>query len=369
MLQLEQSFDAFHRASTLKLTRAVFFVSAALLLQMVVMSFLDYRGAIPQWYVNFGAFCFGPSMLLFGLLLMKPKYHRLSRLFYVLACIQGWLAAIVLIENSAWVAGRPLYIEATYLILVSIYFFSPLRLSHAIWVGFVPSLVLAALIVLRADSFSESIYSLSFISAFNLLGIAARYASENHLRRIYELQQRLSGLANKDPLTALPNRRGFDRHLNHLNTDAAKTESYVFVIFDLDNFKQYNDQYGHPTGDILLKALGKKLLALTTNNSEGFVARFGGDEFVGLWPCVDETEANSIANLIREELKAVIAEDAKERPSRLCLSIGIAWQTSSEKINLSQLYERSDRALYKAKLAAKTIQIDQTQQQQLLKQG
>lgn len=353
-LELEQSFDAFHRASTLKLTRAIFFVSAALLLQMVVMSFLDYRGAIPQWYVHFGAICFGPSMLLFGLLLLKPKYHHLSRVFYVLACIQGWLGAIALIESSPWVAGRPLYIETIYLILVSIYFFSPLRLSHAFWVGFIPSVVLAALIVLRTDAASESVYSLSFISAFNVLGIAARYASENNLRRIYKLQQRLTGLANKDPLTSLPNRRGFDRHLSRLNTDAVKADNYVFVIFDLDNFKQYNDQYGHPAGDALLKALGKKLLELTTDNTEGFVARFGGDEFVGLWPCADEPEANTIASVIRKKLKTVIAEDAKTRPSPLCLSIGIAWQAGAEKINLSQLYERSDRALYQAKMTAKT---------------
>lgn len=354
-LELETSFDAFHRASSVKLTRLVLWAAAVLIYIMAAMSLTEHAAAVPDWYVTFAAFIFAPSMLVSALLLRQPRFEYLSRPLYVLACLQGWLGTIALVQSFAWSQGRPLYIESIYLILVSIYFFSPLRLFQALWLGILPSLLTAAVILHEANSFAESAYSLSFIFAFNVIGMAARYATEGHMHRIYELNQRLLGLASKDPLTQLPNRRGFDHHLLSLGhrNEHGHNEGYAFIVFDLDNFKHYNDQHGHPIGDQLLGAMGNRLLQLTNNNSGAFVARFGGDEFAGLWQCDSEAEAKVLAQQLRAKLKAVISEDATQHPSRLDLSVGVAWQPGSRQINLSRLYELSDRALYEAKVAAK----------------
>lgn len=356
VIELEGSFDDFHRSSTIKPTRLVFFTGAFMVFQMVAVKLVGFEVAIPLWYVYFGAFLLGPTLLIFGLALLKPKYQYLSRLFYVVTCIFGWTAATVLMLSVPWLNARPMYIEAIYLILVSIYFFSPLRLPQTLIVGLLPSVVVAAVIVYYSDQAINSIYALSFLLAFNVFGIAARYAADRYLQRIYELQLKLSNLAHNDPLTQLPNRRGFAQHIKDINqtkSELAPT-GYAFFVFDLDNFKDYNDRYGHPAGDRLLQAIASQLLALTNNNKQAYASRLGGDEFAALWPCHNEDSAAELAIQWRKKLKALIDQDAKKRPSRLDLSIGVAWQDGSQNVNMNTLYANSDKALYEAKFVRKT---------------
>jgi diguanylate cyclase (GGDEF)-like protein len=84
--------------------------------------------------------------------------------------------------------------------------------------------------------------------------------------------------ARTDELTGLPNRRALLEDLDHR---MAENESFTLVIADLDGFKRYNDTFGHPAGDVLLRRLGRKLAAAC--EGRGLAARLGGDEFCVLF--------------------------------------------------------------------------------------
>ena len=109
------------------------------------------------------------------------------------------------------------------------------------------------------------------------------YAAEAE-QRIAEQARRiqyLEALSNTDELTRLLNRRGFDNALRLTISNAKRhNETGLLGLFDLDGFKQLNDQFGHEAGDDILRAVGEALLENTRETD--YVARIGGDEFAVL---------------------------------------------------------------------------------------
>ena len=97
------------------------------------------------------------------------------------------------------------------------------------------------------------------------------------LRRVYEGQQQLAHQAFHDPLTGLANRTLFAERLDRAIADGAGGGALVLIFVDLDDFKEVNDQFGHAGGDVVLHAVGQRLLRCL--RSSDTVARLGGDEF------------------------------------------------------------------------------------------
>ncbi len=162
-----------------------------------------------------------------------------------------------------------------------------------------------------------------------------------------ELQNaRLAELASTDELTGVKNRRRFREDLELLFAQAQRQESPLSVILlDIDRFKEYNDAFGHPAGDQVLRTFG----ALLRESVRGHdvVARYGGEEFVVLLPATDAAEALEVAERLRT---AVAGCDWPHRP--VTTSLGIA-TSSSETPDESALVELADRALYSSKQAGR----------------
>ncbi len=149
----------------------------------------------------------------------------------------------------------------------------------------------------------------------------------------------LRELAQHDPLTGLPNRRAWDAALSAVLARGARDgTSFCVAILDLDHFKRYNDTFGHPAGDRLLKTAAATWA--TRLRRSDLLARYGGEEFVVLLP--DTAEAHAVALL--DELRVAT-------PEGQTFSAGVAvWDgTESE----HALLERADRALYAAKEAGR----------------
>jgi two-component system, cell cycle response regulator len=117
-------------------------------------------------------------------------------------------------------------------------------------------------------------------------------------------------------------------------------------MFDVDKFKQVNDQYGHSAGNKLLKAVSQAVLELSRDSD--LLARYGGDEFEIVLPHTDKEGGLVYAQKIREKVEAMEVEVEPGVKARVTLSIGLATYPKDAQ-NASELQAASDKALYGAK--------------------
>jgi diguanylate cyclase (GGDEF)-like protein len=119
------------------------------------------------------------------------------------------------------------------------------------------------------------------------------------------------------------------------------------IYCDIDHFKNLNDSYGHPFGDVVLKAVSDVLRNAV--RQVDLAARYGGEEFVLLLEGSDEEGAEQMADRIRLEVEALAFPNAKSRgPVRVTLSLGVS-TFRGEDIEKAELIDRADQALYFAK--------------------
>lgn len=124
---------------------------------------------------------------------------------------------------------------------------------------------------------------------------------EQRKRRLEEESVRLSVLAATDALTGLANRRAFGDRMAATITHARQTATPIsLILLDVDWFKPYNDTFGHPAGDEVLRHLAR-ILSRATRDSD-ITARYGGEEFAVLLPETDGQTAAIIADLLRAEI-------------------------------------------------------------------
>jgi diguanylate cyclase (GGDEF)-like protein len=177
--------------------------------------------------------------------------------------------------------------------------------------------------------------------------IALLEAIVQHLR---EENDRLRGLADRDPLTGLANRRRFEAALLEAIGAAHRYHGTMAVLMlDLDGMKQVNDGGGHAAGDELLKSIAEVLNASVRGCD--VTARLGGDEFAVVMPATDSVGAQVVA----ERVRARIAELELEGGLRVTASIGIAQigdARDPRRAGLDVLL-RADAALYAAKRGGK----------------
>ena len=158
------------------------------------------------------------------------------------------------------------------------------------------------------------------------------------------LNRRLTQLAATDGLTALTNRRTFD---GFLAREYAASEEISVLLFDIDNFKGYNDAYGHQAGDRCLQAVARVIGEATSNNS-GLSARYGGEEFAVVLPNISEDDALKAAEAIRLTVRALGLPNTAATRGYLTISIGIATRIRST-LGETALVGEADVALYEAK--------------------
>ncbi|TVP73019.1 MAG: diguanylate cyclase [Gemmatimonadales bacterium] len=156
------------------------------------------------------------------------------------------------------------------------------------------------------------------------------------------LHARLHAASLTDPLTGLPNRRHLELHLEQEFAAARRGRPLSVVLFDLDDFKQYNDALGHLAGDEALRTVGEVLDSET--RAMNLVARYGGDEFVAVLSDTDVEGARRHARRVARRL----ARSPVAGPLALRISWGVA--EFGEGLDSGKaLLEAADRALYRAK--------------------
>lgn len=175
------------------------------------------------------------------------------------------------------------------------------------------------------------------VQAFN--GTIAR------LRRAFvEIEE----LARRDALTNLPNRRAFDERLA---SEAARSRRYGhpfgLIILDLDHFKDVNDRHGHPTGDEVLKLVGRTIMANIRETD--MAARIGGEEFGVILPESGSIEVKGVADKLRESVsECEVFHKQGPQPLKVTVSAGAAC-SGGHLVTQESIMSAADAALYRSK--------------------
>jgi diguanylate cyclase (GGDEF)-like protein len=186
-------------------------------------------------------------------------------------------------------------------------------------------------------------------------------------RRIIEQMRTIEQYSLQDPLTGVLNRRSFDLNVEFMWQLAIRRKEPVSVMMiDIDNFKYFNDQYGHSHGDLALKTVANTL-AKSLKRETDMLFRWGGEEFLILLPNTSINRALYFGERILTNIRNVNIPNLKDtNPTNVTASIGIASTLPTSGKTISELVRQADQAMYNAKGTGKNrvcISRDTTTQQ------
>ena len=208
------------------------------------------------------------------------------------------------------------------------------------------------LVVRSADLFEDIRISLirNIIVSLAIFILVGYFCTSNYRNKRKAL--RYAEDIRTDDLTGLNNRGEFDRYLGAVTNHAASGELPLYLLlFDADGFKGINDRFGHQEGDRALRLIAKALMR-ECHGTDWFCARYGGDEFVILCKCQDESAVRQIIADMEKTVNALVAEE--HLPYNLSLSCGFArFQPGAQ--TLSDLVVSADRHLYQIKAEKKCL--------------
>ena len=167
---------------------------------------------------------------------------------------------------------------------------------------------------------------------------------------IIEMNKRLNDLAITDMLTSLYNRQGLSKMLD-MNKNS--NENVAILYADLDNFKYYNDTFGHDVGDIILSSFANVINNIS--KEKGFAVRYGGDEFLIVLRNVTRDYTIKCAKQIYSDIKDGFVDVVRNYLKKdisipteklVCCSIGISFSEDSSLDNINTALKEADNALY-----------------------
>ncbi|MDD3842960.1 MAG: diguanylate cyclase [Candidatus Izemoplasmatales bacterium] len=197
-----------------------------------------------------------------------------------------------------------------------------------------------------------------FYAVFAFMAATFEYLRNLTSMKLEESRKEILRLSYYDDLTQIYNRRSFDEALSELFKTPYSTKRHVaLLMIDIDNFKLYNDNYGHLQGDKILTKIAQTISSVITEETDTF-ARYGGEEFVVLMPDADNLMAVDLAEKIKSsvrELGLVYYDNFESASKYLSISIGVACEELSNLDCCETLIRLADENLYRAKKQGKNI--------------
>ena len=232
-------------------------------------------------------------------------------------------------------------------------------MGHAYWCFAIPVMVPISIRMMWVGDRIHLIMSLTMaIFGLAMLATSAQvhrlFRDSERLRRelfsSIEVERALEYLVRLDSLTGIPNRRLFEEELDKEWARAKRDNRPLSLITaDIDHFKEYNDHYGHPAGDLCLVEVAQTLYH-TLSRPGDVAARIGGEEFAVLLPQTDLDGAISVAEQIRAQILALnLLHETSPVAGQVTLSFGVSSSELASVTSPAGLIHTSDVALYEAK--------------------
>ena len=209
-------------------------------------------------------------------------------------------------------------------------------------------------IISSLDGFKSQRSQQDSILSAEMRALTERIASlENESLELRLNLARQQESATKDTLTELPNREAYNQRVRQLldnwllgasHERRDEDRSLCLAVADVDFFKNINDSYGHLAGDKVLKIIARELVSRLRDKD--FIGRYGGEEFVIIMPDTRPADAEHVLNKLRLAI-AAIPFHFKERQIQITVSFGVVEAVRAD--SPDSLFERADKALYKAK--------------------
>ncbi len=197
----------------------------------------------------------------------------------------------------------------------------------------------------------------TFFIVFYLNSIARRNVVIEQIvvektKELHEANRKLKRLSRTDSLTGIANRRYMDEFLDKEWQGAIRNQASIsFVLMDIDSFKLYNDNYGHPAGDECLKQVAAALKGVVHRPGD-LLARYGGEEFALV--LADTGDAEFVAESCRRSIEELhLAHEYSTVADIVTISVGFCTIVPGQKTSPSLIIDYADKALYKAKMGGK----------------
>jgi len=199
---------------------------------------------------------------------------------------------------------------------------------------------------------------------FKVIANAVRFDGEplyiitfTDITQLQLLQSQLETMSIIDELTGVYNRRYFNKIIaQEVNKAKTLKSTLTFVMIDLDNFKLYNDNYGHDNGDKVLEDVAKELQS-SLKRKQDYVFRLGGEEFGLLFSNLDYAYSLEYANTVRKNIANLQLKHQYNQPYGIVTtSLGLCFvDFESDNVDIKEIYHYADQALYESKANGRNV--------------
>lgn len=193
------------------------------------------------------------------------------------------------------------------------------------------------------------------VKPFNPDIVKARVTTHLRLKIKTDLLEKLAGI---DGLTDIPNRRMLDERLySEFSRAMRQGTPLTFVMIDIDNFKNYNDNYGHSAGDLCLRSVAAEIKNSVKRSSD-FAGRFGGEEFAVILPGLDGEGVFMVLETLRSNIENLkLRHEYSNVAESVTISLGAVTLRPElgDGIGVLDIIDQADRALYQSKRNGKNM--------------
>jgi diguanylate cyclase (GGDEF)-like protein len=329
--------------------------TAIYLALVAVVTAINMRGSMaplteavlePIYLLRLGVAC--PALVLILAATVFTQLQRHYQWIVASAAIVTGMSVMVM-SSMAAAAGQPQIQMGDVLVLVYATLFLGLLARPVIIVAAALTFSFVGIGWYFGVPAEQLIFASCVVFATTLMSVLSALRMERLWRANFIENRMLNDIAERDGLTGLYNRRMFDSLTNRLWLQAQREQKTLQIILvDIDQFKAYNDLYGHQAGDNCIRQVAS-IIARAAKRPFDFCARYGGEEFALVLYAPSGTDPAALPEQIRRDTMALAVPHGATDAKVLTVSVGSATAESDTKRSLAGLIQSADEALYRAK--------------------